>query len=128
MFKQFQAKVKREIRRKLKCVRFDNSGEYIGSFDEYCKIHGICHQITVKKTPQQNRVAERMNRTIVEKIRCMLSHARLPRSFRGEAMRTAVDLINLSLSAPLQGDAPEQVWIGKEPSYDHLNVFGCGLC
>ena len=40
-------------------------------------------------------------------------------------MRTAVDLINLSPSVPLNGDVPEKVWTGKEVSYDHLRVFGC---
>lgn len=56
----------------------------------------------VPKTPQHNGVAERMNRTIGlvgEIIRCILSHVKLPKSFLGEAVRTAVDLINLS---PLQ--------------------------
>ena len=65
VFKQFQAKVERGTGRKLKCVRSDNGGEYIGPFDEYCKLNGICHQRTIKKSPQQNGVAERMNRTIV---------------------------------------------------------------
>ena len=45
-----------------------------------------------------------MNHTINDRIRCMLSHAKLSKSFWGEAMRTAVDLINLSLSVPLDGD------------------------
>ena len=65
-----------------------------------------------------------MNRTILERVRCLLSHSKLPRSFWGEAMRTAVDLINLSPSVPLNGDLPEKVWTGKEVSYDHLRVFG----
>ena len=125
VFKYFQAQVERETGRKLKCVRSDNGGEYLGPFDEYCNSLGIRHQRTVKKTPQQNGVAERMNRTIVERIRCMLSHAKLSRTFWGEAMRTAVDLINLSPSNPLLGDVPERVWRGKDVTYDHLKVFGC---
>ena len=125
VFKYFQAKVERETGKKLKCVRSDNGGEYIGPFDQYCRTQGIRHQMTVKKTPQQNGVAERMNRTMVERMRCMLSHAKLPRSFWAEAMRTAVDLINLSPSAPLLGDVPQRVWIGKNATYDHLKVFGC---
>jgi transposase InsO family protein len=125
VFKHFQAKVERETGKKLKCVRSDNSGEYLGPFDEYCRSQGIKHQKTVKKTPQQNGVAERMNRTLVERMRCMLSHAKLPRSFWGEAMMTAVDLINLSPSVPLNGEVPEKIWSGKNVSYDHLRVFGC---
>ena len=115
----------RETRQKLKCIRSDNGGESIGPFDEYCRIQGIRHQKTVKKTPQQNGVAERMNRAIVERTRCLLSQAKLPRSFWGEAMKTTVDVINLSPSYPLNGDVPERLWTGKDVSYEHLRVFGC---
>ncbi|KAI5338059.1 hypothetical protein L3X38_017330 [Prunus dulcis] len=55
----------------------------------------------------------------------MLSHAKLPKSFWGEALMTAVDLINLSPSAPLNGDVPNKFWSGKDVSYNHLKVFGC---
>ena len=50
-----------------------------------------------------------MNRTILERVRCLLSHSKLPRSFWGKAMRAAVDLINLSPSVSLNGDVPEKV-------------------
>ena len=63
--------------------------------------------------------------TIVERVRCMLSHAKLPKSYWGEALMTAVYLINLSPSYPLQGDVPNRVWYNKHVSYDHLKVFGC---
>ena len=125
VFKHFKANVERETGRQLKCVRSDNGGEYIGPLDQYCTNHSIRHEKTVKKTPQQNGVVERMNRTILERVRCFLSHSKLPRSFWGEAMRTTVDLINLSPSVPLNGDVPEKFWTGKEVSYDHLRVFGC---
>ena len=55
----------------------------------------------------------------------MLSHAKLPKSFLGEAMRTVVDLMNLSPSYPLEGDILERVWIGKFVYFEHLRVFGC---
>ena len=125
VFKQFHVEVERETGLKLKCVRADNGGEYRGPFETYCRFHGIKLQKSVPKTPQHNGVAERMNRTICERIKCMLSHAKLPKSFWGEAMRTAVDLINLSPSVPLEGDVPQRVWTGKEVSYGHLRVFGC---
>ena len=54
----------------------------------------------------------------------MLSHAKLPKSFLGEAMRTVVDLMNLSPSYPLEGDILERVWIGKFVYFEHLRVFG----
>lgn len=125
VFTKFHPYVERETGRKLKCVRSDNGGEYRGPFEKYCQMHGIRLEKTVVKTPQQNGVAERMNRTIEERVRCMLSHSKLPKSFWGEAVRTAVDLINLSPSVPLNGDVPEKIWTGKDISYNKLRVFGC---
>ncbi|GJY87788.1 putative RNA-directed DNA polymerase [Tanacetum coccineum] len=83
VFKQFHALVERQTGKKLKCIRTDNGGEYIGPFDAYCREHGIQHQKTPPKTPQLNGLAERMNRTLVERVRCLLSHAGLPASFWG---------------------------------------------
>jgi len=80
-FKEFQARVERETGRKLKVVRADNGGEYRGPFESYCKSQGIKLEKTVPKTPQLNGVAERMNKTIEERIQCMLSHAKLSKSF-----------------------------------------------
>nr|GEV77481.1 retrovirus-related Pol polyprotein from transposon TNT 1-94 [Tanacetum cinerariifolium] len=88
VFKQFHALVERQTWKKLKCIRTNNGGEYIGPFDAYCREHGIQHQKTPSKTPQLNGLAERMNRTLVERVRCLLSHAELPASFWGEALNT----------------------------------------
>ena len=59
-------------------------------FKEYCSKHGIKHKKTVPGTPQHNGVVERMNRTIVEKVRRMLKLPKLPKSFWGEVVNTAV--------------------------------------
>ena len=125
VFKQFQALVERQTGKKLKCIRTDNSGEYCGPFDEYCREQGIRHQKTPPKTPQLNGLAERMNRTLIERVRCLLSDANLPRSFWAEALYTVAHVINLSPSVPLQGDVSNKVWFGKDVSYSHLRVFGC---
>ena len=125
VFKQFHMSVERETGKKLKCIRTDNGGEYTGSFDEYCKALGIRHQRTPPKTPQLNGLAERMNRTLMERVRCLLSHAKLPNSYWGEALLTAAHVINLSPCIPLQHDVPQRVWSGKDVSHKHLRVFGC---
>ena len=67
-FQQFQARVE-------KCKRSYNGGKYRGPLNGYCKAQGIKLEKTVPKTPQLNGVAERTNRTINERIRCLLSHA-----------------------------------------------------
>ena len=61
----------------------------------------------------------------MERVRCLLSSAKLPKHYWGEALSTAVYLINLSPSYPLQGDVPNMVFYDKEVSYEHLQVFGC---
>ena len=52
LFKQFQASAERQIGKKLKCIKTDNEGKYLGPFGEYCRQHGIRHQRTPLKTPQ----------------------------------------------------------------------------
>ena len=124
-FKEFHALVERETGRKIKSIRSDNGGEYRGPFEAYCKKYGIRLEKTPPKTPQLNGLAERMNRTIEERVRCVLSHAKLPKSFWGEAIMAVVDIVNLTPSIPLEGAIPEEVWTGKKASYNHLKVFGC---
>ena len=125
-FKKFHAMVERKKGKLLKCLRSDNRSEYTSNeFKSYYFEKGIRHEKTVPGTPQQNGVIEMMNRTIVEKIRCMLRMANLPKSFWGEAIVTACYLINRSPSVPLDFDIPERVWIGKDVSYSYFKVFGC---
>ena len=79
----------REKGKPLKCLCTDNIGEYMSNeFKSYYSEKCIRHEKTVPSTPQQNGVAERMNRTIVEKFRCMLRMANLPKSFWCEAIQT----------------------------------------
>ena len=85
VFKSFQALVERQTRKTLKCIRLYNGGEYNGPFDRYCREQGISH----KKTPQLNGLTERMNRTLVERVRCMLSDSKLSDPFWVEALNTA---------------------------------------
>ncbi|GMH09540.1 hypothetical protein Nepgr_011381 [Nepenthes gracilis] len=83
VFEYFHALVERETGKKLKAVRSDNGGEYIEPFDTYCWSHGIRNQ----KTLQLNDVAEHINRTLMERVKCLLSDAKLPRSFWAEALK-----------------------------------------
>ena len=85
----------------------------------------ISRHFTVRYTPQHNGVAERMNRTLLEKVRCMLSNAGLGKQFWAEAVMYASHLINRLPSAALNGKTPLEVWSGKPINdYDTLHVFG----
>ena len=79
----------------------------------------------IPNTPQQNGVAERMNRTLNERARSMRLHASLPKTFQADAISTAAYLINRGPSVPLNGELPEEAWTGKEVTLLHLRVFGC---
>ncbi|RDX77794.1 hypothetical protein CR513_42027, partial [Mucuna pruriens] len=89
------------------------------------KQQGIKHEKTPPKTPQLNDLAERMNRTLIERVRCMLSKARLPKHFWGEALYTAVHVINLNPTVALNTKVLDKIWFGKDIKYDHLRVFDC---
>ena len=112
--------------RKIKVLRSDNGTEYRNDqFSIFCKKEGISRHFTVRDTPQQNGVAERMNRTLLEKVRCMLSNAGLGKQFWAEAVMYASHLINRLPSATLNGKTPLEVWSGKPVNdYDTLHVFG----
>jgi hypothetical protein len=111
---------------KLKALRTDNGGEYTSNaFEDYLRKEGIQHELTVPKNPEQNGVAERMNRTIVETARSMLSEAKLPRNFWAEAVSTAVYLRNRSPTTAVEGMTPYESLTGQKPCVDTFRVFGC---
>uniref|UniRef100_A0A2N9HLW0 Integrase catalytic domain-containing protein n=1 Tax=Fagus sylvatica TaxID=28930 RepID=A0A2N9HLW0_FAGSY len=83
LFKKFHAMVEREKRKSLKCLRTDNGSEYTSNeFENYCSEYGIRHEKTVPGTPQHNGVAERINRTIVEKVFGCKTFAHVPKEQR----------------------------------------------
>ena len=66
-----------------------------------------------------------MNRTLVERVRCLPSKSQLPRSFWGKALNTVVHVLNLTPCVPLEFDVLDRIWLDNEISYDYLRVFGC---
>lgn len=112
--------------RKIKTLRSDNGGEYCnGRMRDFLKSKGIQHQTSAPYTPQQNGMSERMNRSLVEKARCMLFEANLEQSFWAEAIATAAFIINRSPCSGLNETTPEEIWSGKKPNLDFMRVFGC---
>ena len=110
----------------LKVLRTDNGGEYTSKeFESYLKSEGVRHELTVPKTPEQNGVAERQNRTLVEAVRSMLIDANLPHKFWAEALSTAVYLRNRSPAKAVKDMTPYEAWKNTRPKVGHLRVFGC---
>jgi hypothetical protein len=125
-FKIWKAEVENQTGRKIKCLRTDNGTEYRdGDFLKFCEEHGIKRHFTVRKTPQQNGVAERLNRTITETARCLRLNAELPKFFWAEAVDMACYIINRSPRVALDGKVAEEVWTGQEVDYSFMRIFGC---
>ena len=107
-------------------LRTDNGGDFRSKeFEEFCKKYGISWQKATPYTPQQNGVAERMNKTLMERARSMLSGAELGQEFWVEVVDTTCYLANRSPSSALEHKTPQGVWTGKKPFLSHIRVFGC---
>lgn len=125
-FKTYKSYVEKHTGYQILALRSDNGREYVNEpFKQFLSEKGIQHQLTIPYTPQQNGLAERSNRTVLEKARCLLVDAGLPKSFWAEACSTAVYLINRSPAKRLMGQTPHEIWSGKRPDLSHLKVFGC---
>lgn len=125
-FKEWKTLVENQPGLKVKKLRTDNGLEFCNKeFDGFSSDQGIARHKTILYTPQQNGVVERMNRTILEKVRSMLNESGLPKAFWAEAVNTAVYLINRTPSAGIKNEIPEEFWSKTVPQFDHLRKFGC---
>ena len=125
-FVEWKAMVENSSGRKLKVLRSDNGGEYTAKqFQDYLNAEGVRHELTVPKTRQQNGVAERLNRTLMEMVRTMLVESKLDQRFWGEAISTAVYLKNRSPTKAVVGMTPFEALYGKKPNVKHFRAFGC---
>ncbi|CAF4946174.1 unnamed protein product [Pieris macdunnoughi] len=107
----------------VKVLRTDNGGEFCSrEFGRYKQ--GIVHQRTNAYTPEQNGLCERMNRSVVEKARCLIYDAGLEKKFWAEAVNTSVYLRNRSVVTGLNNKTPYEVWTGQKPNLSHLRIFG----
>ena len=118
--------VERQTERKVKIFRTDNGLEFCSTeFDNFCKSEGIIRHRTTVSTPQQNGVAECMNRTLLERVRSMLSSSGWSRDFWTEATHTACYIINRSPASALSMKTLEEMWTGRPADYSILRIFGC---
>ncbi|KAK3028831.1 hypothetical protein RJ639_038658 [Escallonia herrerae] len=116
----------RKTGKKLKYFRSDNGMEYKDEeFLQFCKDKGIIRHFSVKRTPEQNGAAERMNITLLELARCMRLNADLPKSFWAEVVNTACYLINRSPSSAINHQFLEEVWSGKQVNFSAMRIFSC---
>nr|GFB00456.1 hypothetical protein [Tanacetum cinerariifolium] len=91
----------------------------------FFKEEGIEHQTSTPRTPEQNGIVERRNRTLVEAARTMLSPLKLPLFFWAEAIATACYTQNKSIIIPTHDKTAYHIINDKKPSIKHLHIFGC---
>ncbi|KAL0641599.1 hypothetical protein Bca4012_102628 [Brassica carinata] len=127
-FRNFQIYVTNHYHAKIKILRSDNGGEYTSNaFKQHLSQYGILHQTSCPYTPQQNGVAERKNRHLMEVARSLMFQSNVPKRFWSDAVATACYLINRTPTKILNEKAPFEVLNKYKPVLDYLKVFGC-LC
>lgn len=122
-------KVKKVDCTKIAKLRADHGGEYVSNeMKLYCKEKGIQLMLTVPYNPEMNGIAERLNRTLVEKARTMLLESNLPKRFWNEAILTANYIKNRSPTNAhgnqFRNRTPAEIWFGSKPDLAHVRVFG----
>jgi len=126
-FKHWLVRVERLTEKKLKTVRSDNGGEYTSKgFEGYLRDKGIEHQTTIPYSSQQNGIAERANRTIVERTIALLHSESLPISVWDHIAESVVYLKNRSPTRSLHHSiTPFEAMFGERPNLSNLRVIGC---
>ncbi|GKC12950.1 putative ribonuclease H-like domain-containing protein [Tanacetum coccineum] len=117
-----------QLNHNVKIIRCDNGTEFKNhAMNEFCAKKGIKREFSVARTPQQNGVAERKNRTLIEAARTMLADSLLPIPFWAEAVNTVCYVLNRVLVTKPQNKTPYELLIGNSPSISFMRPFGCPL-
>ncbi|RVW41754.1 Retrovirus-related Pol polyprotein from transposon TNT 1-94 [Vitis vinifera] len=125
-YKEMGRNSKEELVKSITEVTVDRGGEFTSlEFNAFCKTNGISRQLTAAYTPQQNGVAERKNRIIMNMVRSMLSEKQVPKNFWPEAVNWTTHVLNRSPTLAVKGVTPEEAWSGVKPNVDYFRVFGC---
>nr|GEU97788.1 retrovirus-related Pol polyprotein from transposon TNT 1-94 [Tanacetum cinerariifolium] len=124
--KNFITGLENQLSLKVKVIRSDNGTEFKDSdLNQFCGIKGIKKEFSVPMTPQQNGIAERKNKTLIEAARTMLADSLLPIPFLAEAVNTACYVQNRVLVTKPQNKTPYEFLHGRTPSIGFMRPFGC---
>ncbi|GJV54278.1 putative ribonuclease H-like domain-containing protein, partial [Tanacetum coccineum] len=126
ILKNFIKEIENLVDKKVKIIRCDNGTEFKNSImDEFCKEKGIKREYNIAKTPQQNGVAKRKNRTLIEAVRTMLADSKLPTTFWAEAVSTACYVQNRVLIVKPHNKTPYELFRGFKPALSFMKPFRC---
>ncbi|GKB27945.1 putative ribonuclease H-like domain-containing protein [Tanacetum coccineum] len=128
ILKTFITGIKNQINHKGKIIRCNNGTEFKNNdMNQLCGIKEIKREFSVARTPQQNGVAERKNRTLIEAARTMLADSLLPTTFWAEAVSTACYVQNRVLVTKPHNKTPYELLHGRPPSISFMRPFGCPM-
>ncbi|GJX57149.1 putative ribonuclease H-like domain-containing protein [Tanacetum coccineum] len=126
ILKTFITEIENQLDYKVKVIRSDNGTEFKNSvMNQFCEMKGIKREFSVARTPQQNGVAERRNRTLIEAARTMLVDSKLPTTFWAEAVNTACYVLNRVLVIKPHTKTPYELIRGRTSLIDFMKPFGC---
>ncbi|KAG8959896.1 hypothetical protein FRC05_007218 [Tulasnella sp. 425] len=121
-------RIQRQTGKKVKMVRDDKGGEYMSKkLQKFFESEGIIREQTVRATPSQNGVAERLNRTLAEGIVAMLNQANLPQNFWAFAVVYLAKILDVTPSSALSDTTSYEVWTGTKPDLTMFRTFGCRM-
>ncbi|GJT97531.1 putative ribonuclease H-like domain-containing protein [Tanacetum coccineum] len=126
ILKDFIRQIENQLNQKVKTIRCDNGTEFKNKdVIEFCGSKGIKREYSNARTPQQNGVAERKNRTLIEAARTMLADSFLPNTFWAEAVSTACYVFNRVLVTKPHNKTPYELITSKIPIISYIRPFGC---
>nr|GEU69149.1 retrovirus-related Pol polyprotein from transposon TNT 1-94 [Tanacetum cinerariifolium] len=126
MLKEFLTMIQRNLQALVITVRTDKGTKFLNkTLNAFFKEEGIEHQTSTARTPEQNGIIKRRNRTLVEAARMMLSALKLPLFFWAKAIATACYTQNRSIIIPTHDKTPYHTINDRKPSIKHLHIFGC---
>ena len=126
IFKKFKIMVEKDSGNSICCLRTDRGGEFNScEFNSFCRNNGIKRKLIATYTSQQNGVAKRKNRTIMNMVRSMLSEKRVPKQFWPEAVKWTIYVLNRSHTLAVKNVTPEEAWNDTKPLVKYFRVFGC---
>nr|GEU90745.1 putative ribonuclease H-like domain-containing protein [Tanacetum cinerariifolium] len=128
ILKTFITGIENQLSLKGKIIRSDNGTKFRNQdLNQFCRIKGIKREFSVARTPQQNGIAERKNRTLIEAAKTMLADLLLPISFWAEAVNTACYVQNRVLVTKPHNKTPYELLLGRTPSIGFMRPFGCPM-
>ncbi|GJU82725.1 putative ribonuclease H-like domain-containing protein [Tanacetum coccineum] len=126
ILKSFITGIENLVDHKVKVIRCDNGTEFKNrEMNQFCEMKGILRQFSVARTPQQNGVAERRNRTLIKAARTMLADSKLPTTFWAEVVNTACYVQNRVLVVKPYNKTPYELFHGRTPTFCFMRPFRC---